>query len=91
LLGSAPIEGRLSGVVDIPDSCATVYIPMTIFDSPITASASGPTKIGPEIGDPHAASRRSWWLSWLSFFDDDEGPLDPSWLNTVELKGVAMA
>ena len=27
ILGSAPIEGRLSGVVDIPNSCSTVYIP----------------------------------------------------------------
>ena len=27
ILGSAPIEGRFSGVVDIPNSCATVYIP----------------------------------------------------------------
>jgi formamidase len=32
ILGSAPIEGRLSGVVDIPNSCATVYIPRRIFD-----------------------------------------------------------
>ena len=31
-LGSAPIEGRFSGVVDIPNSCATVYIPRRIFD-----------------------------------------------------------
>jgi formamidase len=27
ILGSAPTEGRLSGVVDIPNSCSTVYIP----------------------------------------------------------------
>ena len=27
ILGSAPIEGRFSGVVDIPNSCATVYVP----------------------------------------------------------------
>jgi len=26
ILGAAPIEGRLSGVVDIPNSCSTVYI-----------------------------------------------------------------
>src|SRR3954451_7655928 len=31
ILGSAPIEGRFSGVVDIPNSCATVYIPRRIF------------------------------------------------------------
>ncbi len=36
LLGAAPIEGRLSGVVDIPNACATVYIPTEIFDFDIT-------------------------------------------------------
>lgn len=40
LLGAAPIEGRLSGVVDIPNSCATVYIPTAIFDFPVTPTAS---------------------------------------------------
>jgi formamidase len=41
ILGSAPIEGRFSGVVDIPNSCATVYIPRRIFDFDIAPSASG--------------------------------------------------
>jgi formamidase len=54
LLGSAPIEGRLSGVVDIPNSCATVYIPTAIFDFPIAPSASGPFQIGPGMGAPRA-------------------------------------
>jgi len=34
LLGAAPIEGRLSGVVDIPNACATVYLPTAISTSP---------------------------------------------------------
>jgi formamidase len=55
LLGSAPIEGRLSGVVDIPNSCATVYIPTAIFDFPVTPSAAGPQKIDPGMGAPHAS------------------------------------
>lgn len=55
LLGSAPIEGRLSGVVDIPNSCATVYIPTAIFDFPVTPSASGPHRIDPGIGAPRAS------------------------------------
>ena len=55
LLGSAPIEGRLSGVVDIPNSCATVYIPTAIFDFPIAPSASGPYQIDPGMGAPHAS------------------------------------
>lgn len=45
LLGSAPIEGRLSGVVDTPNSCCTLYLPTAIFDFDITPSASGPISI----------------------------------------------
>ncbi|AKC37707.1 acetamidase/formamidase [Mycolicibacterium phlei] len=54
LLGAAPIEGRLSGVVDIPNSCATVYIPTAIFDFPVTPSASGPVQIDPGPGAPRS-------------------------------------
>ncbi|WP_405161157.1 acetamidase/formamidase family protein [Nocardia sp. NBC_01499] len=54
LLGAAPIEGRFSGVVDIPNSCATVYIPTAIFDFPIVPTASGPTRIDPGPGAPRA-------------------------------------
>ncbi|AXO37165.1 formamidase [Micromonospora echinospora] len=54
LLGAAPIEGRLSGVVDIPNSCATVYLPTEIFDFDIRPSASGPTRIDPGSGAPKA-------------------------------------
>ncbi|WP_300009153.1 formamidase [Pseudonocardia sp.] len=42
LLGSAPIEGRVSGVVDIPNACCTLYLPTAIFDFDITPSAAGP-------------------------------------------------
>jgi formamidase len=45
ILGAAPIEGRLSGVVDIPNSCSTVYIPTAIFDFDIAPSAAGPFQI----------------------------------------------
>lgn len=45
ILGAAPIEGRLSGVVDIPNSCATVYIPTAIFDFDVAPSADGPHQI----------------------------------------------
>jgi formamidase len=44
LLGSAPIEGRLSGVVDIPNACCTLYLPTAIFDFDIRPSAAGPHK-----------------------------------------------
>ncbi|ALG85437.1 formamidase [Gordonia phthalatica] len=55
LLGAAPIEGRFSGVVDIPNSCATVYIPTSIFDFDVTPGKDGPTQIDPGIGAPHAS------------------------------------
>ena len=42
LLGAAPVEGRFSGVVDIPNSCATLYIPTAIFDFDVRPSSSGP-------------------------------------------------
>jgi formamidase len=56
ILGSAPIEGRLSGVVDIPNSCSTVYIPTEIFDIDIRPSAKGPTQIDPGMGVPTASA-----------------------------------
>ncbi|MEV5693667.1 formamidase [Micromonospora globbae] len=52
LLGAAPIEGRFSGVVDIPNSCATIYIPTEIFDFDVRPSASGPTKIKQKVTAP---------------------------------------
>jgi len=55
ILGAAPIEGRLSGVVDIPNACATVYIPTSIFDFDVRPSASGPAQIDPGPGAPHSA------------------------------------
>ncbi|RZS87451.1 formamidase [Motilibacter rhizosphaerae] len=42
LLGSAPIEGRISGVVDIPNACCSLYLPTEIFDFDIKPSAAGP-------------------------------------------------
>jgi formamidase len=55
LLGAAPIEGRLSGVVDIPNACATVYIPTAIFDFPVAPSSNGPVRINPGPGAPKAS------------------------------------
>ena len=54
LLGAAPIEGRFSGVVDIPNACATVYLPTEIFDIDIRPSAGETPKIDPGIGAPHS-------------------------------------
>ena len=44
LLGSAPIEGRISGIVDIPNACCSLYLPTAIFDFDIRPSASGPMR-----------------------------------------------
>lgn len=32
LLGAAPVEGRIGGIVDIPNCCATIGVPTEIFD-----------------------------------------------------------
>jgi formamidase len=56
ILGAAPIEGRLSGVVDIPNSCSTVYIPTAIFDFDVRPSASGPHQVSGGMAVP----RSSW-------------------------------
>ncbi|MDA3630284.1 formamidase [Saccharopolyspora oryzae] len=43
LLGSAPVEGRISGIVDIPNACCTLYLPTAIFDFDVRPTAAGPT------------------------------------------------
>ncbi len=55
ILGAAPIEGRLSGVVDIPNSCSTVYLPTAIFDFDVRPSSDGPHQIDPGMGVPRAS------------------------------------
>lgn len=57
ILGAVPIEGRLSGVVDIPNSCSTVYIPTAVFDFEVRPSAAGPHQIDPGMGVPKASNR----------------------------------
>jgi formamidase len=44
ILGTAPVEGRISGIVDIPNVCATLAIPTAIFDFDIRPNAAGPTR-----------------------------------------------
>jgi formamidase len=56
LLGAAPIEGRLSGVVDIPNSCSTVYIPTSIFDFDVRPSATGPHQITQNVAAPRSSN-----------------------------------
>ncbi|HTJ92920.1 MAG TPA: formamidase [Pararobbsia sp.] len=44
LLGCAPVQGHISGVVDIPNACATLWLPTQIFDFDIRPNAQGPIK-----------------------------------------------
>jgi formamidase len=42
ILGTAPVEGRISGIVDIPNACATLALPTEIFNFDIRPTAFGP-------------------------------------------------
>ena len=44
ILGTAPVEGRISGIVDIPNACCTLAIPTAIFDFDIRPTAAGPSR-----------------------------------------------
>ncbi|HEX2840039.1 formamidase [Hyphomicrobium sp.] len=44
ILGTAPVEGHISGVVDIPNACATLWLPTAIFDFDINPSSAGPSR-----------------------------------------------
>lgn len=42
LLGTAPVQGHISGIVDIPNACATLWLPTGIFDFDINPNVDGP-------------------------------------------------
>lgn len=42
ILGTAPVQGHISGVVDIPNACATLWLPTGIFAFDIRPGADGP-------------------------------------------------
>lgn len=42
LLSSAPIEGHIAGIVDVPNACTTLSIPMDIFDFDISPEGDQP-------------------------------------------------
>lgn len=44
ILGTAPVQGHISGVVDVPNACATLWLPTEIFDFDIQPGADGPIK-----------------------------------------------
>jgi formamidase len=43
ILGTAPVQGHISGIVDVPNACATLYLPTEIFEFDINPTAAGPT------------------------------------------------
>jgi formamidase len=45
LLSAAPVEGRMSGIVDIPNACCTLAIPTDIFEFDIYPGHSGPANM----------------------------------------------
>ncbi len=48
ILGAAPVEGRVSGIVDIPNACCTIYLPTEIFQrdvEPMKNTASRQTQV----------------------------------------------
>lgn len=44
ILGTAPVQGHVSGVVDIPNACATLWLPTDIFQWDMAPNAEGPKK-----------------------------------------------
>ncbi|RLT96361.1 formamidase [Ketobacter sp.] len=44
ILGTAPVQGHISGVVDVPNACATLWLPTDIFEFDVKPNADGPTK-----------------------------------------------
>ncbi|HET7325146.1 MAG TPA: formamidase [Halococcus sp.] len=44
ILGTAPIEGRQSGVVDVPNACSTLALPKGVFDFDISPESFGEHK-----------------------------------------------
>jgi len=44
ILRTAPVQGHISGVVDIPNACATLWLPNDIFEWDMMPNAKGPTK-----------------------------------------------
>lgn len=44
ILSTAPVQGHISGVVDIPNACATLWLPADIFEFDIRPNSEGPVK-----------------------------------------------
>eukprot|EP00172_Hildenbrandia_rubra_P001530 Plantae.Rhodophyta-Hildenbrandia_rubra.ctg20963.p1 GENE.Plantae.Rhodophyta-Hildenbrandia_rubra.ctg20963~~Plantae.Rhodophyta-Hildenbrandia_rubra.ctg20963.p1 ORF type:complete len:166 (-),score=17.73 Plantae.Rhodophyta-Hildenbrandia_rubra.ctg20963:166-663(-) len=47
-LSCAPCEGRISGIVDVPNACTTLAVPIRIFDQDVRPTSDGPPT-GPKL------------------------------------------
>jgi len=45
ILGTAPCQGHISGVVDIPNASATLWLPTDVFEFDVMPTAAGPTRM----------------------------------------------
>ena len=59
ILGTAPVQGHISGVVDVPNACATLWLPTEIFDFDINPTAAGPVKFIDGSADARSRPTRS--------------------------------
>lgn len=59
LLSCAPIQGHVAGIVDIPNACTTIGLPMDIFDFDITPGNTSKVK-KLDMGSCAYTSHRKW-------------------------------
>ena len=78
LIGAAPVEGHLSSVVDIPNACATLYIPTAIFDFDVRPGPDGPHQVERGAGVPRAEASRLPDDEVLRAIPKDKSALLPS-------------
>lgn len=45
ILGTAPIEAKISSIVDLPNACCTLWIPTDIFEFDIMPTKEGPVRV----------------------------------------------
>jgi hypothetical protein len=60
LLSCCPCEGRISGIVDVPNAVATLAIPTAIFDQDVRPKKGGPP-VGPRLVTRGDVCKVSGW------------------------------
>jgi hypothetical protein len=57
ILGTAPVQGHISGVVDIPNACATLWLPTDIFEFDMMPTSTALSRCRSEGVMPNADLR----------------------------------